>query len=614
LTIRLNQNLNKKELLQMTNEKERINIKRIYFLDNLRTFMIFLVIVVHASLIYEKSGFSAAWWIIYDPSESDFPGLLFFVLDIFVMATIFFISGYLTPLSLKNKNNWVFIKSKFKRLMIPWILAVLTLIPLYKTIFLYSRNLPQHDWTTYFHWSNGIWSQNWLWFLPVLFLFNILYLLIDKIKLNKTDFNLKTAVTLVFLTAVLNSVFFDTLSLHGWTKTIFIDFQNERLLIYFIIFLLGSHCYRLKLFETRASGKKLYILLNSTVWLPTILYLVFLFYPLINPGKYIFSKNIDILLKWLNFHLSLLSMIYILINTFRYYLNKQGNTAKSLNKNSYNVYIIHTIIMGALALILLNTEIYPMLKYFVLITATFIISNLLVSFYRSAIKSKIFINRKEATMKALSTGLLFIILFAVVSCGSQDKSAESQETVAAPKVDLHSAVFTGDLETIRQHVQAGSDLNVLEPSRASTPLITAAFIGNADAAKILIDAGAALNYQNADGSTALHTAAVFGKTDIAKMLIAAGTDLNTQNNNGATALHTAAFFCHKEIVKELLAKGADKSIKNKSGQTAYDTVAGTFEEVIPIYDAVGAGLKPLGLKLDYEHLKTTRPQIAEMLK
>ena len=119
-------------------------------------------------------------------------------------------------------------------------------------------------------------------------------------------------------------------------------------------------------------------------------------------------------------------------------------------------------------------------------------------------------------MRTITIVLLALMLLTFVGCGNQDKSpqqsAEPQTTVSAPKVDLHSAVFTDNLEVIRQHIKAGSDLNVLEPTRASTPLLTAAFLGKTEAVKILIDAGADLNYQNADGSTALHTAAAFGKT------------------------------------------------------------------------------------------------------
>jgi hypothetical protein len=49
------------------------------------------------------------------------------------------------------------VKGKFKRLMIPWVIAVLSLIPLYKVIFLYSRGLPQEHWATYFHITNPNW-------------------------------------------------------------------------------------------------------------------------------------------------------------------------------------------------------------------------------------------------------------------------------------------------------------------------------------------------------------------------------------------------------------------------------------------------------------------------
>lgn len=188
-------------------------------------------------------------------------------------------------------------------------------------------------------------------------------------------------------------------------------------------------------------------------------------------------------------------------------------------------------------------------------------------------------------MRTITTAILVLMLFTFVGCGNQDKSprqsAESQTTVSAPKVDLHSAVVTDDLEVIRQHIKAGSDLNVLEPSRASTPLLTAAALGKTEAAKILIDAGADLNYQN---------------------------------NDGSTALHTAAFFCSLEIVEALLGKGADKTLKNKMGRTALDIVELPFEDHKAAYDAIGAGLKPAGLKLDYDHLKTARPKIAEMLK
>jgi fucose 4-O-acetylase-like acetyltransferase len=367
-------------------EKGTIPEHRIYWLDNLRTFMIFLVVLLHAALVYEKTGMGALWWIVIDPSTNDLPGIVFLILNIFVIATIFFISGFFAPLSLKNKTEWTFLKSKFKRLMVPWIIAVLTLIPLYKIIFLYSRNLPQESWPTYFHWSAS-WSQNWLWFLPVLFLFDILYLCFSRVRINMSQITFKRAVFVTFLICVVYSFCMDFFNLHGWTKTVLIDFQNERIFIYFMVFLLGALSYKLKVFESDWKNKKLDIILHSTGWIPINLYIFLLIYSLVKPGDYLVSEIVDTLLIRLNFVLSLAYLLYVMITTFRKYLNKQTKIMMELSKNSYGVYIIHVIVMGTVALTILNTAIPSLLKYLILTVSTYAASNLIISFYRKVVKS-----------------------------------------------------------------------------------------------------------------------------------------------------------------------------------------------------------------------------------
>ena len=170
--------------------------KRIYFLDNFRTFLILLVVVLHSGLVYESVLENV--WIVSDPIKNSNIGLLRMYLDIFVMFSIFYVSGYFIPKSIKSKTNKEFIVSKFKRIMIPWIVAVFTLIPAYKIIFLYSRDLPQQAWYTYFHIFQRTGSdlsvfsdnptQNWLWFLPILFFFQLIYLLLSKTKLFSMEF------------------------------------------------------------------------------------------------------------------------------------------------------------------------------------------------------------------------------------------------------------------------------------------------------------------------------------------------------------------------------------------------------------------------------------------
>lgn len=122
---------------------------RIYFLDNLRSFLILLVVVLHAGIVYEPILENT--WIVSDPVKANSIGLIRMYLDIFVMFILFYISGYFIPNSLKNKTDWAFVASKFKRIMLPWMVAVFTMIPAYKAIFLYSRGLPQEEWYTYFH-------------------------------------------------------------------------------------------------------------------------------------------------------------------------------------------------------------------------------------------------------------------------------------------------------------------------------------------------------------------------------------------------------------------------------------------------------------------------------
>ena len=175
-----------------------------------------------------------------------------------------------------------------------------------------------------------------------------------------------------------------------------------------------------------------------------------------------------------------------------------------------------------------------------------------------------------------------IFLSALMSATSCRQSAESKDTGAGrPAVDIHTAVLTGNQEALQQHIAAKSGIDEKDPYGGSSPLITAA---------------------------------VFGKTEEARMLIDGGADINFQNNDGSTALHSASFFCRPEIVRMLLDKGADKSIKNKYGATAYESVIAPFEDTKPAYDMMGKILGPMGLKLDYKQLEETRPVIADMLK
>ncbi|MBN1781680.1 acyltransferase [bacterium] len=360
---------------------------RIDFLDNLRTFIIFLVVLLHSGLVYEKSVFTSFIWIVADSATCTAAPVIRTVLDIFIMPLLFFVSGYLAPMSLKRRSGGAFVLSKFRRLMVPWIAAVLTLLPIYKWLFLYSRNLPQQHWTTYFHWSNGVWGQNWLWFLPVLFMFDIVIVLISKIRMKYPKVAPVPSIALVFFLGLISSVCMDLFHLQGWTKTPVLDFQNERLLIYLLVFLLGAHFYRLRIFESGRNRNTLLLFILCIGWIPVWIYTHFTMRHAVMPNAFIVNETADRLLIWVNYHLALLCFMVLGLEAFRRFLNKQDRFMAALNRNSYSVYIIHTVVMGSLAILLLHTTLPSPVKFALLSVSAFLMSHFIAYLYGRVIRA-----------------------------------------------------------------------------------------------------------------------------------------------------------------------------------------------------------------------------------
>jgi fucose 4-O-acetylase-like acetyltransferase len=385
--------------MMTNNEMFTAKGKRINWMDNLRTIIILLVVLYHVGGVYEAAGLWGWFWIVDDPATITWVGILGIVFDIFMIPTLFFISGYLTPASLKNRTGWEFLTGKFKRLMIPWVIAVFTLIPLYKVIFLYSRNLPQEHWSTYFHITNPN-SQNWLWFLPALFVFNMLYLLLSKANLRIPNISLKGAVLGTLLIGFVYSFSIGgILGFRSWTLTPLIDFENERLLVYFMAFLLGSLCFRQNAFAEKPRSKTLYTVVNSITWIPITVHILARLYPIFYPEGFSITPLYRII-WWLSFDLSLLCLLYVMIESFRRYFDKTGRIWSGLNRNSYGVYIIHVIVIGVFGTLLLNLNLPALVKYPVLILLTYVTSNLVVLGYRSLVQAVKSRSRKAPSLSA----------------------------------------------------------------------------------------------------------------------------------------------------------------------------------------------------------------------
>ena len=112
------------------------------------------------------------------------------------------------------------------------------------------------------------------------------------------------------------------------------------------------------------------------------------------------------------------------------------------------------------------------------------------------------------------------------------------------------------------------------PSEAERALVGAAESGNIEAVKQHLAAGTDVNAKNYDGSIPLYSAAERGHKEIVKLLIAKGADVNAkQREDGATPLLIAAVAGQKEIAELLIADGADVNAKMNNGMTPLDCSA-----------------------------------------
>jgi hypothetical protein len=183
--------------------------------------------------------------------------------------------------------------------------------------------------------------------------------------------------------------------------------------------------------------------------------------------------------------------------------------------------------------------------------------------------------------------ILILTLLVTSACTQSNRkattsnSSEIKKSVDKPSIDIHGAVLTGNLEAVKQHIEAGTDINQKEAMSGSTPLMSAA---------------------------------TFNKPEIAKVLINANADLSVKNNDGGTALHTAAFFGRVEIVQLLIDAKADKTVRNNYGATARETVMVDYAQMKPIYEMLIQQLQPMGFTLDLIELQKARPVVAMMLQ
>ena len=161
----------------------------------------------------------------------------------------------------------------------------------------------------------------------------------------------------------------------------------------------------------------------------------------------------------------------------------------------------------------------------------------------------LFAGNSERKIKMKHLLITTIAAVVLVGCGESQQSAPAPETkpvepvaeaakpepptAKAPDISIHEAAGEGNIEAVKQHLAAGTDVNA----------------------------------KDEDGLTPLHEAAGGGQKEITELLIAKGADVNANTPDGLTVFFAAILGANKEIIEMLIAKGADVNVRGFGGMT-----------------------------------------------
>jgi glucan biosynthesis protein C len=348
---------------------------RIAFLDNLRYLMVVLVVVYHSVAAY---AIVAPHWTVHDTNTfaADIIRELF---DVFVMPVLFFAAGYFALPSLEKKGVWEFLKDKVQRLLVPWALAVLIILPLA----LYDQPVkPVRPFWKY--WLNylssfevrlrftqtpvGITTQAIYWFISLLFAFFLLFALIYVLARRgrggavlpapRTPASGRSVLVALAAFGLLTFAAYFILLLFvpdsSWfTLYMFLEFQVTRLVPFAGYFAFGVYAQSRGWF---ADGKPLGSL---TLWgaLSAVLAVAYLVFgqPMFADTAGTANLTVGYLLVFAFLRSFLLLSLLVVFASFGVrYWNRTSSLDRQLAAASYNIYLVHFFIVVGLQAALLK--------------------------------------------------------------------------------------------------------------------------------------------------------------------------------------------------------------------------------------------------------------------
>jgi fucose 4-O-acetylase-like acetyltransferase len=311
-------------------------------IDYLRTFVIVLVVFLHAALAYASfSTYDPTRWVeatapVVDAARWSLLDPVILFLDSFMMPLLFLVSGLFAISSLERKGSRRFFLARLQRLGIPFVITAIFVAPL---AFLpgYIRAFPKSA-TPYlirFYTSDG-WPVGAPWFLWVLLMFNGILALVHRVapaalaRLRRQPTNL-----VIWLVTVVSFLPFRLVgSQYWWISLGPFDVEPVRLGLYLAYFLLGVAL------GTGEGWRKPGWPKHWDYWLIAGI-LSFLTYSVLNDGTMRFSGLVTQALLAITWATSCAGASLGLLGAFRTFARRRYTIVDSLNANSFGIYLIH---------------------------------------------------------------------------------------------------------------------------------------------------------------------------------------------------------------------------------------------------------------------------------
>ncbi|NQU84857.1 MAG: acyltransferase family protein [Mariniphaga sp.] len=340
---------------------------RLYYIDNIRIFLIGLVVLHHFGITYGAPG---GWY--YNESQAGIPEMIPQAMfnatnQAFFMGMFFFISAFFTAASIKRKSTGKFLKDRLVRLGIPLLAFYFLLNPLsiyIRNHFIRGDEVSLIKLITNFN-ECGFGP---MWFVEALLFFTIIYLFIRTLKIKIVMKFPKTwqIISIALLVAFIQFTIRIWLPV-GWSMP-FTNFQFPFFVQYIFLLFFGVVAYQNNWLEsiTFKMGKQWFIFTQL---------LIFIGFPVVFIGGGAIDKGLDSFMGGFTFQnlmyavweqLLGFSLIIGLFGLFKKWFNCQGKFAQKLSDSAYGVYLFHTPVIIGISAIFMNFNIPQLLKFIVL--------------------------------------------------------------------------------------------------------------------------------------------------------------------------------------------------------------------------------------------------------